>query len=184
MLSGKYLWTADYAALYAVAALCVIALWGGVISCKDPLTTNDPRQIIVSTKVAVVVTNTPLSTTNLVQGDTSIITITVCDTNRTNGIKVLSAKITGRDQAYFQIVDTAKFPMSLNAMDSMTFRVRFIAGDTGVMRDTVRVTVDTANGVDVATPLNIGSVKAGYVPYHGALSLSDTSFDFGFVRVD
>ncbi|HZV11733.1 MAG TPA: hypothetical protein VFA55_00845, partial [Candidatus Kapabacteria bacterium] len=112
---------AYYAAVnIIVVAVCSFLLWIGVISCKDPITTNDPRQEIIDTKVALVVTTTPVSAAHLVQWDTSIITVTVYDTNQNTGITVISASVTGRDQKYFKVIDAAKFPISIKAKDSAT----------------------------------------------------------------
>src|SRR5579883_2206239 len=138
--------------LVMLSALGSILMLISMISCKDAITTNDPRQEIIDTKVAVVVTIPPIAATNLVLGDTSLVTVTVHDTNQYSGVTILSASVAGVNAKDFLIIDSVKFPLVINAKDSASFRVRFTPSAGNIIAS-LNLEADSGN-VNVSVPLN------------------------------
>ena len=160
---------------------CAVIGAGGALSCKDPLSTGDPRNIVVNTTVVVAVT-VPPDSIEVDVGTSVIFTVTIRNTNQYDSARIDTITISGPNASNFAVVSmNNKFPWVIPNGDTASFLLRF--SSTSARVDTAFINVF---GVPNSNTMNISDtiMERGINSNYSLQLLSASQVNFGNVQAN
>lgn len=150
-------------------------------ACKDVVTSNEQKNIDVSTTKFLLLASPTTDFGVLRIGTVKAMRFPIRDTDKTRGATITGATITGADEANFTLVTPSVFPQHMAAGDTISVEVKFAPTRAGIARAVLGLTIvsDTATYTLYDSLIASGATTAG-----GGLCVSVSSVDCGAVLPD